>query len=213
MWGYGCETPLIWHGQLQHGETTEHLPGCFCLGPAAPPPLLYVGLRMRDATDLAWTASGLERYGGQTRRSGRPPLLRSQHSFPLLLHPRRSPRSAFSSCLPLWGSRQSAMTFRSCRILNSRSLWRKWFSGRSSSRAGVSTSRNVASWSTLTRHTWSSGNRSGALACALLFLSRLTGQSCWERPSALNRSGRTSSNFGRPRPARHLLVSATTTAW
>ena len=63
------------------------------------------------------------------------------------------------------------MTFRSCRTLNSRSLWRKWFSGRSSSRAGVSTSRNVASWSTLTRHTWSSGHRSGALAYALLSLS------------------------------------------
>ena len=49
------------------------------------------------------------------------------------------------------------MTFRSCRTLNSRSLWRKWFSGRSLSRVGVSTSRNVASWSTLTQHTWSSG--------------------------------------------------------
>jgi hypothetical protein len=39
--------------RLQHGETTEHLPGCFCLGPAAPP-LLYVGLQTRDSTDLAW---------------------------------------------------------------------------------------------------------------------------------------------------------------
>ena len=48
--------------RLQHGETTEHLPWCFCLGPATSP-LLYVRLRTRDATDLAWTASGLERDG------------------------------------------------------------------------------------------------------------------------------------------------------
>ena len=53
------------------------------------PPLLYVGLRTRDATEFAWTTSGLERDGGQTRRCGRPPLLRSQHLFPLLLHLRR----------------------------------------------------------------------------------------------------------------------------
>jgi hypothetical protein len=64
-----------------------------------------VGLRTRDATDLAWTASGLERDGGQTRRSGRPPLLRSQHSFaPSETPSRGSPRSTtFPSCLPLWG--------------------------------------------------------------------------------------------------------------
>ncbi len=70
--------------RLQQGETTEQF-----LPWSAAPPLLYVRLRTRDATDLAWTACGLERDGGQTRRSGRPPLLRSQHSFPLLLHPRR----------------------------------------------------------------------------------------------------------------------------
>ena len=30
--------------RLQHGETTEHLPGCFCLGPAASPlPLIWHG--------------------------------------------------------------------------------------------------------------------------------------------------------------------------
>jgi hypothetical protein len=80
MWGYGRETPLIWHGQ-QVGSS---------------------GTRVKQGDPA----------GPSTSQSALIPS--SAPSAP--------PRSTFPSCLLLWGSRQSAITFRSCRTLNSRPL-------------------------------------------------------------------------------------------
>jgi hypothetical protein len=74
--------------RFQHGETAEYLSRGLRAGPAASP-LLYVGLRMRDATDLAWTASGRSAL--------------TVSFAPSEMLSRGWPRSISPSRLPLWG--------------------------------------------------------------------------------------------------------------
>jgi hypothetical protein len=165
MWGYGRETPLIWHGQLVGSSGTGVKQGDLA-GP------LYFAVSTYPL--FCFIRDAIERVATEY----------------FLLLPSFVGVTAICDDLQVVSDPQLALPV--AEVVQRKILE----SGRS---LNIAKCRILVYSDYAHLVKWPPQWRPGL--CAAL----LTGQRCWERPSALNRSGRTSSNFGLPRPARQFL--------